>query len=129
MSKKRCDVPEKYRWDLTAIFASDDDFRKECDELDKEIDFSAYRGTLKDAEHVLAFLKRQEELVKRLEKAYCYAMMKKDEDGSSSEAVAMMNRAYSVFVKFSSETSFFTPEIKDGADQVFPPSSDVVRHR
>ena len=48
MSKKRCDVPEKYRWDLTAIFASDDDVRKEGDELDKEIDFSAYRGTPKD---------------------------------------------------------------------------------
>ncbi len=111
MGKKRCDVPEKYRWDLSVIFPTDDDFKKECDELEKEIDFSAFRGTLKDAEHVLAFLRRQDELSKRLEKAYCYAMMKKDEDGSSSEAVAMMNRAYSVLVKFSSETSFFTPEL------------------
>ena len=76
MGKKRCDVPEKYRWDLSVIFATDDDFKKECDELEKEIDFSAFRGTLKDAEHVLAFLRRQDELSKRLEKAYCYAMMR-----------------------------------------------------
>ena len=79
MSKNRVDVPERYKWDLSHIFQTEEDFLSACEGITKDAEtLAAYSGKLTDGDTVLAFLKAQDEVVKRLEKAYCYAMMKRD---------------------------------------------------
>lgn len=112
MAKIRANVPENYKWDLTDIFKTEQDFISECESVTADTKtLAAYSGKLTDGDTVLAFLKAQDEVVKRLEKAYCYAMMKRDEDGGNSNALSLMSKAVSANVAVNAATAFFTPEL------------------
>ena len=111
MTKLRSEVPEKDKWNLSDIFKTEADFAAECESLAKCADFSEFEGKLKDADTVLAFLRKNDEISKRMEKVYCYAEMKKDENGADNTAVANMGKAQSLYVKLSAAASFFTPEL------------------
>ncbi len=79
--KKRSEIEEKYKWDLSKYFSSDDEFKKEFEYLKSQIkSLDSYHGKLKNEENVLECLKKDEELSKRFEILYVYASLRTHED-------------------------------------------------
>lgn len=111
MAKDRNQVPEKYKWDLTAIFKDVQEFDALYSEVENSLDFSAYEGKLGDKNTLLELLRSLDGIDVKLEKLAVYATLSRDLDTRNSDAVALASRVDSLFVKYSSAVSFITPEL------------------
>ena len=109
---KREDVPEKYTWDLSDIFESDEAWRKEYEALKTlPAEFEAFRGHLGDsAEMLLRYLRFNDAASVRLEKLYGYANCKSDQDAANAFYQDMRGKAVNVYVTAASAGAFATPE-------------------
>ena len=109
--KSRKDMNPEFMWDLSHIFADEKAWETAFDEVTKALpSLEAFSGTLgTSAEHLKTALDTlfAEEL--KLELVYIYAMLCKSADGGDSEAQTMTAKASSLYSKFSSAVSFFTP--------------------
>ena len=86
MVKQRNEIDEKYQWDLSTIFATDQAWEEEA--------ASHYAGHLLDsAQTLLDTTNAYLELSRRLEKVYVYAHMKNDQDTRFKEAVHPYTKA------------------------------------
>ena len=55
--KSRKDVPDKYKWDLTEYFKSEDEYNSTYDKAKQQIDLlKDYKGTIKDPDKLYEFL-------------------------------------------------------------------------
>lgn len=110
---KRADVPQKFTWDLTPVFANDDAWFAEYEALKALPErIAEYRGTLgKSAKDLLAFLKFEDEVTLRLSSLLGYASCKGDEDTSNNFYQDMRGKATGTWVNISGALSFATPEI------------------
>ena len=111
MPKMRSEVSEELKWDLGEIFSSREEFEKLLGEVENKIDFGKYEGKLADEEVLLECFKKMDEIDYDLEKLDVYAFMKKDLDTRDGEAAELMGMCENLIVKYSSATSFITPEI------------------
>lgn len=116
---KRSEIDVKYKWQLEDIYASDDEWEQDIGKL------SAILPSLKDlkegfadsAQNLLNALKRIDEVSLLCEKLYVYAKMRRDEDNANGRYQAMTDRAMSLYVAVSGETSFVAPALlKKSAD-------------
>ena len=111
--KLRKDMNPEFQWDVSHIFADSKAWESAFDEVEKNLPaLEAFTGTLStSAEHLKTALDTlfAEEL--KLELVYIYAMLNKAADGGDSEAQTMTAKASSLYAKFSSAVSYFTPEI------------------
>ncbi len=82
MSDNRSHIEEKYQWDLTTVFATDELWETEVVELTQAIDDAkGFSGHLLDSSQSLLEITEVElDLSRRLEKVYVYASMKNDQD-------------------------------------------------
>ena len=82
MVKQRNEIDEKYQWDLSTIFATDQAWEEEAASLAADIKAAShYAGHLLDsAQTLLDTTNAYLELSRRLEKVYVYAHMKNDQD-------------------------------------------------
>ncbi len=118
MLPNRCDVEEKYRWNLADIFPSLDDFNKEVEYLQDAIKkFEKYVGTLGDKNSLLELLNLDSELGERLERAYVYAHLLRDEDTANNENNSRANAMEILATKLSTATSFILPELTSQSDE------------
>ena len=111
--KTRKDIPAEARWNVEAIYASDNDWEKDFDKTTAFMD-SMKKWTGRLAEDPLTLKAAIEELLSQhrlLEKLFTYASMKGDEDLGNSLYSGMLSRIRSRFVEFSAAHSFFTPEL------------------
>lgn len=78
MSDNRSHIEEKYQWDLTTVFATDELWETEVVELTQAIDNAkGFSGHLLDSSQSLLEITEVElDLSRRLEKVYVYASMK-----------------------------------------------------
>src|SRR5690625_4645475 len=106
-------VPQHLTWDLTTIFATDDDWTAEYEALQQAIpQFEQYKGTLGDgAANLLAVLQFQDAISERLGKLYTYAHMRYDEDTTNSHYQGMNQKVESLVTYASSAMSYIVPEI------------------
>ncbi len=78
----RAEVPEKYTWDLTSLFADEDAFRKalvEAQELPHA--YASWEDkAFKSGDDLLAYLKFDDEATMRFQRVWNYAGRKADED-------------------------------------------------
>ncbi|WP_100407297.1 oligoendopeptidase F [Bacillus solitudinis] len=106
----RKDVPDYEKWDLTDIYSSEDlwkaDFLK-VEDLAK--DLKTFDGAITDAQSLLDFLTKQEELGFIFSKVFVYARLQVDLDTRESSSQELVDKATQLSVKVSSSTSFFTP--------------------
>ncbi|MDX1707164.1 MAG: oligoendopeptidase F [Desulfobacterales bacterium] len=111
---ERKDIPEDHKWNLTPLFASDEEWEQWVTEVDSQIDsYADYRGRLKDSADLLAAaLDFHLSLRRKLEKIYTYAHLKSDEDKSNQFYLGLYQRAVSLHVRASESASFMTPEIQ-----------------
>ena len=109
---KRSEVPVENTWRLEDIYATDDLWFEEYEELkklpEKIISFS---GRLSTASALLDFFKMDDEISTRLSKLYGYANCRSDEDTANSKYQDMLGKAMSVYVAIDSASAFSVPEI------------------
>lgn len=108
---ERNEVAEKYKWKIEDIYPDDEAWERDYAAVEGKLDFSVYRGTLKTAERVLAYLTAEEEVERKIQKLYIYAHMKHDEDVRNTKYGAYLNKTIAVFSRLGAETAFFTPEL------------------
>ena len=110
--KERNEIEEKYKWDLTTLFSSDEEWERalaETDDLLREI--MECRGTLHTAQNIRKFLDLETELSGKAENLFCYANLRRSEDTRGETAQSMYARIYGKYVAAVSQTAFAVPEI------------------
>ena len=119
---QRSDIPPEHQWDLTPLFADDDQWRTLYDQLSAELPgYDAYRGRLGESPEVLAeAIAFDLDLSRRIERLYTYAHLKNDEDKSNQAYLAMYQRAVSLYTRASELSSFMRPEIMGIPEDAVP---------
>ena len=99
---ERKDIPEKYRWNLEAIYPNFDEWKKAYDETSAKVDeLNGYSGKLGDGSAtLLAFIKASEAVSLELERLYVYANMKSHEDLRESKPMELVGLAESLTTKY-----------------------------
>ncbi len=110
---KRLEVDQKYKWAIEDLYASDDLWQSEYDQLKNLVaKASEYQGRLsKSGELLLSFLQLSDEIGKLLERVYVYANQKSHEDTANAIYQDLANKANALSIQVSSALSFATPEI------------------
>ena len=111
---ERQDIPDDHKWDLTPLFASDEEWEKWMADVEGQIDsYADYKGRLQNSPATLkAALDFHLSLRRSLERIYTYAHLKSDEDKSNQFNLGLYQRAVSLHVRVSESASFMTPEIQ-----------------
>ncbi len=111
--KKRNEVEEKFKWDLTPIFKSTEDWENAYAEAKKAADQAGgISGTLgKSAESMKAGLDQIFTALRKVELVYSYASLLKNSDNSSSMYQEMSAKAMNLYVALDTSVSFVDPEI------------------
>ena len=111
--KVRSEVSEDLKWDLTGIFATEEDFNQAFAAFPEKIaDFvSEYKGNLKIAEDVVAALHEYEEVLSLLSHLSQYRSLPTQADITDGEAASAFRSVYSVISQESAKLSFFDSEV------------------
>ena len=111
--KQRKDIEQKYKWDIEAMYPDEAQFEEDLDEcLQQAEQFTAFQGHLtENAQKLAEALQLRDAIWLKLEHAFVYAHMKKDEDNREAKYQAMDDKCNSVIARVSSAMSFFTPEL------------------
>lgn len=112
MSKQRHEIEEKYQWDLTTVFPTDEAWEAELAELQAETEKTkAFAGHLLDsAKSLLEISETQLGLMRRIEKLYVYASMKNDQDTREGKYQEFQAKALALYSAFSQAFAFYEPE-------------------
>ncbi|SMG16230.1 oligoendopeptidase F [Sphingobacterium psychroaquaticum] len=111
--KVRDEVPDKYKWNLSDLYASDDTWKAEKDRIQKKIQKTAqYKGKLtQSASTLLEALTLNSKLIKELVRLSSYASMKSDQDTRVTKYAGMKQEMQQLFSEFGALTSFMEPEL------------------
>jgi oligoendopeptidase F len=110
---KRSEISEQYKWDLSPIFASDDAWEEGYARLKGML---PALGALKDnltasAASLADALIKIDEASLLCERVFVYAKMRRDEDNGNTRYQGMTDRAWSLYVAVSGETSYVAPTL------------------
>ena len=110
---KRNEVEERLKWDTSSIYADDEGFYKDIEEVKNLVGkLKEFKGKItSDLETFKEYLKLEEEFARKMEKAYVYSSLKSDEDTTVSKYQEMSQVAQNTYVYASSELSFISPEV------------------
>lgn len=119
MTKERNEIEEKYKWDLTTIFATDEAWEDELAALMVETEKAKdLAGQLLDsAKTFLDISETQLALSRRIEKLYVYASMKNDQDTRVGKYQEFQAKAVGLYSQFSKAFSFYEPEFLKITDE------------
>jgi oligoendopeptidase F len=111
--RDRDSVPDRFKWDLTHIFADWSDWQRAYDELDTAIGaYAALQGTLaKGADRLLAAMKLSDDIGQLSYKVWYFASLKHDEDQRNNEINARRQQVQILFAKASQASAWFNPEL------------------
>lgn len=111
--KLRSEIEDKYKWDLTRMYKSDDDFYsdlKKADELLNKI--INYKGKItKNAENLYNYMVVDDELNTLSTNLYVYASSLRDTDVTNVESTKKYNEIMNFYSKYGEESSFVMPEL------------------
>jgi oligoendopeptidase F len=111
--RDRARIPDKYKWDLTRIYATDDAWREAKDKLAASLPkMRAYKGTLSSSAAKLGeALETVTDLQKELARTFVYASMMSDQDTRVSKYQGMQQEMVQLGADLGAETAFLEPEI------------------
>jgi oligoendopeptidase F len=111
--RDRSKLPDEYKWDLTAIYPSDQAWRAAKEKLASELPkLREFQGALASSASRLAdALETQSSIDKELTRLFVYAGMKSDEDTRVSLYQGMQQEMIQLGSVFGTETAFIEPEI------------------
>jgi len=114
-------INEKYKWNLTDIYLSDEEWEKDFKWIEENlIHYSNYENGLNEsAEQLFACLKFDEEIGTKLERLYLYSMLSKDSDLRNTKYQGMDDRIKRIYSQVLASSSFIKPEILSiGQDKI-----------
>ena len=117
---KREDVMKENTWALEDIYASDDLWEKELDELNKLCnELPKFEGHLTEsADTLYNYFKEVEKAQLAIERIYIYANQALHVDMNNSKYQDFASRATSAMIKLNSHTAFATPELLSADESV-----------
>ena len=112
-TKERSEIPAKYKWNLTDLYASAEEWKSAKEDISAKIDkVESYKGKLdKDAGTLLDAMNVFFNTLKEYFRFSTYAGLLADQDLSISANQAMRQEASTLGTKFSEATSWIRPEI------------------
>ena len=117
--KQRNEIPKEYKWNIEAMYPDESQWDKDVAEsVEKATDFAKFQGKLTEsASTLLEALRERDAIWQKLEHAFVYAAMKKDEDNREDKYQAMDDKCGSAIAKVSASMSFFTPELLEASEE------------
>lgn len=116
---KRSEIPVEETWNLEAIFANENEWEKEFEEVKNLLpNMEKYVGRLTESAHTLyEALTLQDEISQRLSKLYTYANMRSDEDTTNSKNQGLKDRAANLATQMSTQLAFIVPELLTASEE------------
>lgn len=110
---KRDEIDEQYKWNLTDIYKTDEEWEDDYKWIDANIkNYSSFEGKLSNSPEVLLdCFKFDEKIGCKLERLYLYSMLSKDSDMSLPKYQGMDDRIKSLYAKVTAASSFIRPEL------------------
>ncbi len=110
---KRSEIDQKYKWDLGPIFPSDEAWEQGFAKLQALAPSLAplKENLTKSAAALADALAKIDEASLLCEQLFVYAKMRRDEDNGNARYQAMADRAFSLYVTVSGETSYVAPTL------------------
>ena len=111
---ERSDIAEEYTWDLTDLFADDEEWEAAFEEVEGRLEeLAAYEGRVtEDAETLQEVLELRESIMRQVANVAAYARMRSDEDTTNQQYQALAARSQSLSADASSAASFIQPELQ-----------------
>ena len=106
-------IPARYKWDLTSICPTWDEWQAAYNQLDAAIAaFTSFQGTLaQGADRLLASFKAMDEMGALSYRIWYYASLHYDEDQRNNEINARRQQVQILFAKQAQASSWFNPEV------------------
>ena len=110
--KKREEIEEKYKWDLSEYSKSLQSCEEEINSVEKRFeDIAKFENKLNNDKDIYECLTLESKISEDLSRLYVYSSLKVKENAKDSKAVELSEKVSSVCVKFSTITSFISVEI------------------
>lgn len=111
--EKRTDIPERYTWDLSSMFESDDAFLEALDAARAyPAECLAFQGEIsKDPDRLLAFLEHDDAMGIVLGKLVNYANRRSDEDTRESTCQDYAAQVMTLYTQIAGAQSWFASEL------------------
>ncbi|WP_313965707.1 oligoendopeptidase F [uncultured Streptococcus sp.] len=121
MVKQRNEIDEKYQWDLSTIFATDQAWEEEATALATAIkDAAHFAGSLLSSPaNLLETTEVYLDLSRRLEKVYVYAHMKNDQDTRVAKYQEFQSKAMSLYSLLGETFAFYEPEFMEITEEQY----------
>ena len=111
---ERSKTETKYTWQTEALYEDMQAWEQAFAEVEKtysEYDYTQFQGKLADKDTLLACLRLNDEMGRRVEKLYIYAHLRHDEDVRVSQTTSAVSRAAALASKLSASLAFVEPEL------------------
>ena len=109
--KKRNEIDDQYKWDLTTIYKDDEQFLEMLEKIDKEITSLQPKDIFKSGESLYNYLKNSDYLEMNLDKLYTYAHLNNDSDTTVAKYDEYVNKVRNIYQKYAQKTNFFEPQL------------------
>ena len=109
--KKRNEIDDQYKWDLTTIYNDDEQFLEMLEKIDKEITSLQPKDIFKSGESLYNYLKNSDYLEMNLDKLYTYAHLNNDSDTTVAKYDEYVNKVRNIYQKYAQKTNFFEPQL------------------
>ncbi len=117
--KTRNQINDNFKWDLSPLCSSDEDFYKGLEKVNGYIKkFKNFENKLNNKETILKFFKLDEEFDDLIEPLYMYVHLKHDEILSDRKRNEMSEKISHILSELSVETSFVTTELHELPDEI-----------
>ncbi len=109
----RKEVPEEYTWDLTSLYPDTGAWEEEFAMLDAKAEaFNAFKGRAAGSPAVLRqALEKEDELALAVDRLYCYAHLRADEDTRDSGSQQLLERIRGKYAALAGSIAWFEPEL------------------
>ncbi len=111
--KQRDQIPQEYKWNISAMYPDESKWEDDVAQcISRSENFKSFSGRLGDSSDILLeALTERDAIWQKLEHAFVYAAMKKDEDNRVDKYQAMNDKCSAAMAKVAAAMSFFTPEL------------------
>jgi oligoendopeptidase F len=112
-ARERSQVPERYKWDLSALFKDDEAWAAAKKRFDQEFpQLAQFQGKLGESSATLAAaMTAVEKLAMQADRIYAYGEQRYDEDTRVSSTLSMQQGAIQSYTDFQAATAWIRPEV------------------
>jgi len=117
---ERKDIAEKYKWDLTHLFSTENNWHELYDLIEKEIErYGSFKGRLSESVELFREAVEFDLFISRtIDRLFTYAHLKSDEDKTNQLYQGLFQRVMNLATRASELSSYLTPEIQSVPDDV-----------